>query len=335
MSATNQQNAEAPLLQLEDVKVHFPVAGGWLGGRKIAKAVDGVSLTLKRGETLGVVGESGSGKSTLGRAILRHAPLAGGSVHFQGKDITHLSGEPLRLLRRHMQLVFQDPTTSLNPRHSVFDVLSEPLVVHGIIKDREQLQERVAALVDRVGLPADAIHRYPHAFSGGQRQRIAIARALAVSPELIVADEPVSALDVSVRAQVINLFQDLQQDLGLSYVLIAHDLAVVRHISHRIAIMYGGVIVEMGDRDDVYDRPMHPYTKNLLAAVPEPDRSRRYQRPAVLAGEPPSPISPPSGCRFHPRCPLATPKCSVETPTLEEKQPEHLVACWYAEVSSS
>lgn len=319
-----------PLLHLDDVRVHYPVTtGGWWGKRGVARAVDGVSLQLARGETLGLVGESGSGKSTLGRAILRRAPLASGSVRFRGEDITHWEGERLRTLRRHMQLVFQDPSTSLNPRQTVFDAIAEPLVIHGLAPDRDALQAHVASLIRRVGLPADAATRYPHAFSGGQRQRIGIARALAVNPELIVADEPVSALDVSVRAQVINLFQDLQQELGLAFVLIAHDLAVVRHISHRIAILYGGVVVETGPRDAVYDTPAHPYTQSLLSAVLEPDRNRRHAPDRIiLAGEPPSPMSPPSGCRFHPRCPVAVARCRVEAPPLLTLAPGHQVACW-------
>lgn len=324
----NTMTPDTPLLIAEDVKVHYPVAGdGWFGRRRVAKAVDGVSLTVNRGETLGIVGESGSGKTTIGRAILRKAPLTAGRILFRGEDISHAKGEELRRLRRHMQLVFQDPSTSLNPRQTVFEAIAEPLVVHGLGKDKNALRARVADLISQVGLPADSAGRYPHAFSGGQRQRIGIARALAIEPELIVADEPVSALDVSVRAQVINLFQDLQQELGLSLILIAHDLAVVKHIAHRIAIMYPGVIVETGPRDELYGNPQHPYTQNLLAAVPEPVRGRPRHRD-VLSGEPSSPMSPPSGCRFHPRCPIAQDICSRESPPLEEKTPGHFTACW-------
>ncbi|HEY9279096.1 MAG TPA: ABC transporter ATP-binding protein [Eoetvoesiella sp.] len=319
-----------PLLQVEDLRVHFPVrSDGWLGKVRVARAVDGVTLELARGETLGLVGESGSGKTTLGRAILRRTPLTEGTIRFRGEDITHATGDRLRLLRRHMQLVFQDPSTSLNPRHTVFDAIAEPLIVHGLGKDKTALKTRVAMLIKKVGLPPDAAQRYPHAFSGGQRQRIGIARALAIEPDFIVADEPVSALDVSVRAQIINLFQDLQQELGLTFLLIAHDLAVVRHISHRIAIMYAGVVVETGTRDDVYEHALHPYTRSLLSAVLEPVRGPHIGVKAeVLAGEPPSPMSPPAGCRFHPRCPMAQARCRVEQPELEIKAPGHAVACW-------
>ncbi|MDQ2140407.1 ABC transporter ATP-binding protein [Alcaligenaceae bacterium B3P038] len=320
-----------PLLSIDGLQVHYPVRGGWLRPAEVARAVDGVSLTIAPGETLGLVGESGSGKTTLGRAILRRTPLTAGTISFRGEDITHAHGEPLRRLRRHMQLVFQDPSTSLNPRHTVFDAIAEPLIVHGLAGDRHALDARVAQLIAQVGLPPDAAHRYPHAFSGGQRQRVGIARALAIGPDLIVADEPVSALDVSVRAQIINLFQDLQQALGLSILLIAHDLAVVRHISHRIAIMYAGRVVEIGPRDDVYERPLHPYTRSLLAAVPEPDRAaHRGPAMAVAPGEPPSPMSPPPGCRFHPRCPMAIARCRTESPELAIKTADHAVACWLA-----
>lgn len=324
------------LLQARDIRVHYPVrSAGWFGKPVLARAVDGVSLNIARGETLGLVGESGSGKTTLGRAVLRRTPLTAGTLHFQGEDITRASKGKMRELRRHMQLVFQDPSTSLNPRHTVFELIAEPLIVHGWNAGREALRARVAELIAQVGLPADAAERYPHAFSGGQRQRVGIARALAIRPELIVADEPVSALDVSVRAQIINLFQDLQQELGLSILLIAHDLAVVRHVSHRIAIMYAGQIVESGSREDIYERPLHPYTRSLLAAVPEPERGATG-RPAfaVAAGEPPSPMSPPSGCRYHPRCPLAVERCRLAAPPLDERDPGHAVACWLASVDS-
>lgn len=320
-----------PLLQARDLRVHYPVrSAGWFGKPVLARAVDGVSLTLARGETLGLVGESGSGKTTLGRAVLRRTPLTAGSIHFKGEDITHAGKSQLRELRRHMQLVFQDPSTSLNPRHTVFEAIAEPLIVHGWRAGRDALRQRVAELIGQVGLPADAAARYPHAFSGGQRQRVGIARALAIRPDLIVADEPVSALDVSVRAQIINLFQDLQQALGLSFLLIAHDLAVVRHVSHRIAIMYAGQVVETGSRDDIYDRPRHPYTRALLAAVPEPERGASSRQAFAAAGEPPSPMSPPSGCRYHPRCPQAADRCRLAAPPLEARAPGHAVACWFA-----
>ncbi len=322
-----------PLLQARDIRVHYPVrSAGWFGKPVLARAVDGVSLDIARGETLGLVGESGSGKTTLGRAVLRRTPLTGGTLHFRGEDITHAGKGQMRELRRHMQLVFQDPSTSLNPRHTVFELIAEPLIVHGWRAGRDALRTRVAELIAQVGLPADSAQRYPHAFSGGQRQRIGIARALAIRPELIVADEPVSALDVSVRAQIINLFQDLQQELGLSILLIAHDLAVVRHVSHRIAIMYAGQVVESGSRDDIYERPLHPYTRSLLAAVPEPERgTAQRQTFSVAAGEPPSPMSPPSGCRYHPRCPLAAERCRLAAPPLDTRRPGHAVACWFAD----
>lgn len=322
----------SPLLQARDLRVHYPVrSAGWFGKPVLARAVDGVSLDVARGETLGLVGESGSGKTTLGRAVLRRTPLTAGSIHFKGEDITRAGKSQLRELRRHMQLVFQDPSTSLNPRHTVFEAIAEPLIVHGWNAGRDALRRRVAELIDQVGLPADAAERYPHAFSGGQRQRVGIARALAIRPDLIVADEPVSALDVSVRAQIINLFQDLQQELGLSFLLIAHDLAVVRHVSHRIAIMYAGQVVETGSRDDIYERPRHPYTRGLLAAVPEPERgASRRQGFAVATGEPPSPMSPPSGCRYHPRCPQAADRCRIAAPPLETRATGHAVACWFA-----
>lgn len=328
---------DTPLLVARDLRVHYPVrSAGWFGKPVLARAVDGVSLEIARGETLGLVGESGSGKTTLGRAVLRRTPLTAGSLQFKGADITHANKAQLRELRRHMQLVFQDPSTSLNPRHTVFEAIAEPLIVHGWTGGRDALRRRVAELIDQVGLPADAAERYPHAFSGGQRQRVGIARALAIRPDLIVADEPVSALDVSVRAQIINLFQDLQQELGLSFLLIAHDLAVVRHVSHRIAIMYAGQVVETGARDDIYERPLHPYTRGLLAAVPEPERGAADRRPyAVAAGEPPSPMSPPTGCRYHPRCPIAQPRCQLAAPPLQTRASGHAVACWLVEQPAS
>lgn len=319
------------LLSIKDLRVHYPVKGGLFGRSAVARAVDGVTLNIHAGETLGLVGESGSGKTTLGRAILRRTPVTQGTIIFRGEDITQAYGSRLRQMREHMQLVFQDPSTSLNPRHTIFETIAEPLIVHRKLLDKQALALRVAELIAQVGLPADAAKRYPHAFSGGQRQRIGIARALAIGPDLIVADEPVSALDVSVRAQIINLFQDVQADLGLSILLIAHDLAVVKHISHRIAIMYAGTIVEIGKRDDVFDRPLHPYTRSLLAAVPEPDRaSHRTTDAPVAQGESPSPMSPPSGCRFHPRCTLAVEKCRTQIPKLISKTADHAVACWLA-----
>jgi len=292
-------------------------------------AVDDVSFEIRRGETLGLVGESGSGKTTTGRAVLRRVPITAGRIWFKGRDITGLRGEELRRLRRDMQLVFQDPYASLTPRMRVLDIVAEPLLVHGLVRRIEDAEDRVVELLELVGLPVDAVERYPHAFSGGQRQRIGIARALALEPDLIVADEPVSALDVSIRAQVVNLMQDLQERLGLTYLFIAHDLSVVRHISHRIAVMYAGKLVELADRDEIYRDPRHPYTRALLSSVPIPDpRVQRARSSAVLRGEIPNPVQPPAGCRFHTRCPIAVERCGAEEPPLEEKGPHHLAACW-------
>ena len=319
------------LVEVDHLSIRFPVgrAGFWGRTVKQVHAVDDVSFAIHRGETLGLVGESGSGKTTVGRAVLRRLTPSAGTIRFRGQDITATSGEELRKLRRHMQLVFQDPYASLNPRMTILELVSEPLVVHGIEPSAEAARGHVADLLDRCGLPTDAIDRYPHAFSGGQRQRVGIARALALRPDFIVADEPVSALDVSVRAQVVNLLQDLQAELGLSYLFIAHDLSVVRHISHRIAILYSGKLVELAPSDAVYDSPKHPYTEALLSSVPIPDPPvQRARRRIVLSGEIPNPIDPPPGCRFQSRCPLAIDRCSVETPMLEEKAPGHWAACF-------
>jgi oligopeptide/dipeptide ABC transporter ATP-binding protein len=320
-----------PLLRVEGLTVRFPIgrAGFWGQQRLFVHAVEDVSFEIHPGETLGLVGESGSGKTTTGRAVLRRIQPAAGRIHFKGEDITGVTGERLRQLRRSMQLVFQDPYASLNPRMKVLDIVAEPLLVHGLVGSVDAAADRVAELLGLVGLPADVMYRYPHAFSGGQRQRIGIARALALEPSLIVADEPVSALDVSIRAQVVNLLQDLQERLGLAYLFIAHDLSVVRHISHRVAIMYAGKIVETGDRHAIYEDPKHPYTKALLSAVPIPDpRVELQRRRIVLAGTMPDLIHPPAGCRFHTRCPIAEPRCSDEQPPLEPKQPGHHAACW-------
>jgi peptide/nickel transport system ATP-binding protein len=320
-----------PLLKVEKLTVHFDVgrSGFWGQHRLVVHAVDNISFEIYPGETLGLVGESGSGKSTTGRAILRRIPVESGRIYFQGKDITDIDEQALRPLRRHMQLVFQDPYASLNPRLRIIDIVAEPLIVHGIVKNTREAVARVAELLALVGLPPDAGGRYPHAFSGGQRQRIGIARALALNPEFIVADEPVSALDVSIRAQVVNLMQDLQQELGLTYFFIAHDLAVVRHISNRIAIMYAGKIVEIAGRDAIYESPIHPYTEALLSAVPVPDpKVQKARHRIALAGEVPDPLNPPAGCRFETRCSLATEPCRIEEPPLEERNPEHFTACW-------
>ena len=319
-----------PLVEVKNLSIRFPVggAGFWGGTKRFVHAVDEVSFTIDGGTTLGLVGESGSGKTTTGRAVLRRIEATEGSIHFRGNDITHVKGRELRELRRHMQLVFQDPYASLNPRMSVLELVAEPLIIHGLAKDADDARPQVVDLLDRCGLPVDTVDRFPHAFSGGQRQRIGIARALALRPDFIVADEPVSALDVSVRAQVVNLLQELQQELGLTYLFIAHDLSVVRHISHRIGILYAGRLVELASTDDVYERHRHPYTEALLSSVPIPDPPlQRARRRIVLSGEVPNPVNPPAGCRFAGRCPIAEDRCRVETPVLEQKAPGHWVAC--------
>ncbi len=334
-STTSSSDAGAgvgPIVEVDSLSVRFPVKGGFGRTKKWVHALDEITLHVGRGETLGLVGESGSGKTTLGRAVLRRAPITSGSVRFDGQDITHIGGEQLRQLRRRMQLVFQDPYASLNPRMTILELVAEPLVVHGMVRTAEEARDQVYDLLERCGLPGDAIDRYPHAFSGGQRQRIGIARALAMHPALIVADEPVSALDVSVRAQVVNLLQDVQTEFGLSYLFIAHDLSVVRHISQRIAIMYAGRIAEIAPSNEVYERPRHPYTKALLSAVPIPDPVvQRERRREILIGEIPNPIDPPPGCRFQTRCAMATDRCRTENPVLEEKSPGHWAACHYSD----
>jgi peptide/nickel transport system ATP-binding protein len=324
-------NGSEPLVKVENLSIHFPVgrAGFWGRRELVLHAVDDVDLEIAAGETLGLVGESGSGKTTTGRAILRQLPLTSGHIRFKGQDITGLTGESLRLLRRSMQLVFQDPYASLNPRMRVLEIIAEPMLVHGLIRKIKEGEERTAELLELVGLPTTAMYRYPHAFSGGQRQRINIARALSLEPDFIVADEPVSALDVSIRAQVVNLLQDLQERLGLAYLFIGHDLSVVRHISHRIAVMYAGRIVETGSRDQIYEDPKHPYTKALLSAVPIPDpRVSAGRERLQLGGTFPNLVDPPAGCRFHTRCPIAIERCTHDRPPLEEKQPGHRAACW-------
>jgi oligopeptide/dipeptide ABC transporter ATP-binding protein len=322
---------EQPLVKVEDLTVHFDVGhtGFWGQKRLIVHAVEEISFEIYPGETLGLVGESGSGKSTTGRAILRRIPIVTGRIFFKGQEITGVDGNELRRLRRHMQLVFQDPYASLNPRRRIVDIVAEPLIVHGLARNLKDAADKVADLLSLVGLPPDAGGRYPHAFSGGQRQRIGIARALALNPEFIVADEPVSALDVSIRAQVVNLMQDLQKEFGLAYLFIAHDLAVVRHISHRIAIMYAGKIVEMAGRDAIYEKPIHPYTEALLSAVPVPDpKVQRSRRRIAHAGEVPNPLEPPPGCRYQTRCPYVSDRCKQEAPHLAERSPGQWAACW-------
>ena len=318
------------LLEVKDLVKYFPVRGGVFSRvRNYVRAVDGVSFDLEPGETLGLVGESGCGKSTTGRAILRLIEPTSGEVNFQGTDVCSLNRESMRKLRREMQIIFQDPYASLNPRMTVGSIVGEPLTIHGIAKGKEK-EEQVASLLHRVGLRPEHIRRYPHEFSGGQRQRIGIARALALNPKLIIADEPVSALDVSIQAQVINLLEDLQKEFGIAFVLIAHDLAVVQHVSDRIAVMYLGKIVEMSTADRVVMEPKHPYTEALLSAVPIPDPTLKKKR-MILTGDVPSPVNPPSGCRFHTRGPYKEDRCVTEEPPMREISTGHFAACHFSE----
>ena len=319
--------AETPLLRVKGLKKYFPIRGG-LFSREVARvhAVDDVSFDIIKGETLGLVGESGCGKSTTGRCILRLIEPTAGEVWFGDQNVTTLDKRSLRHLRRDMQIIFQDPYASLNPRMTVGSIIGEALVIHKLAKTKREREERVVHLLETVGLNADHLRRYPHEFSGGQRQRIGIARALAVSPKLIVCDEPVSALDVSIQAQVINLMEDLQKQFNLTYLFIAHDLSVVEHISTRVAVMYLGKIVEIAPAKELYNNPKHPYTEALLSAVPIPDPSVKRKR-ILLEGDVPSPIKPPSGCRFHTRCPVRVPACSENDQVLKEISPGHWVAC--------
>ena len=325
----NEQNV---LLEVKGLKKYFPITKGILFQREVGavKAVDHVSFKIYEGETLGLVGESGCGKTTTGRTILQLYKPTDGQVVFAGENLTEKNPKDMRKLRYRMQMIFQDPMASLNPRWTISTSISEPLQVHQNLGNAEKL-ERVEQLLELVQLNSYYVNRYPHEFSGGQLQRIGIARALATSPEFIICDEPISALDVSIQAQIVNLLEDLQGELGLTYLFIAHDLSMVRHICDRVAVMYLGIIAELADRDDLYNDPLHPYTQALLSAVPIPDpRVTRSRKRIILEGDPPSPANPPSGCRFHPRCPLATDQCKQETPEFREVKPNHWVACWEA-----
>lgn len=315
------------LLEVKNLKKYFPVKAG-VFKRTVAhvKAVDDISFTVKEGETLGLVGESGCGKSTTGRTILRLLEATEGKVIFDGKSIMDLDKKDMRAVRRDMQIIFQDPYASLNPRMTVADIVGEPLDIHKLAKNKQERNEKVKEILENVGLGEEYMSRYPHEFSGGQRQRIGVARALAVDPKLIIADEPVSALDVSVQAQVVNLLQDLQKEYGLTYLFIAHDLSVVKHISDRVAVMYLGKIVELTDKKELFKNPIHPYTQSLLSAIPEADPKKKKDR-IVLKGDVPSPVDPPSGCRFHPRCPKAFEPCSVKEPEFKEYGDGHFAAC--------
>ena len=321
MSATGVKTNPTALLEVRNLVKHFPVENS----DDVVQAVDDVSFSILPGETLGLVGESGCGKSTVGRTLLRLQEPTSGEIFFEGKDIVGLGADEMRALRREMQIIFQDPYASLNPRLSIQSIISEPLKIHGISNKTEQ-RERVADLLGKVGLDPAYMKRYPHEFSGGQRQRIGIARALALNPKLIVCDEPVSALDVSVQAQVVNLLQDLQAQFGLTYLFISHGLAVVEHISNRVAVMYLGKIVEIADGEELYKNPLHPYTKALLSAIPVPDPKQKRER-IVLRGDVPTPINPPSGCRFRTRCPIAIEECAKVVPELREIAPGHTAAC--------
>ena len=315
------------LLRAENLVKEFPVYGGLLSRQVAAvKAVQGVSFDIKKGETLGLVGESGCGKSTLGRTLIRLIEPTSGKIFFKNKEITNVHGTELRDLRKQMQIIFQDPYASLNPRMTIGAILEEPLIIHNLYNSSAERLERVRELIDLVGLRREHLSRYPHEFSGGQRQRVGIARALAVNPDLIICDEPVSALDVSIQAQVINLLMELQQKLGLTYIFIAHDLKVVEHVSTKVAVMYLGKIVELAQADELYRNPLHPYTKALLSAIPVPDPKPRPER-IILKGDVPSPMNPPPGCHFNPRCQLASEICREQVPLLEQKIPEHFVRC--------
>ena len=329
-TAATIPSAEDTLLDVRGLKMHFPVTSGILFQRAVAyiKAIDGVNFTVRRGETLGMVGESGCGKTTTGRCILRLYRPTDGQIWFNGVEIAQAKTSQMRAMRRQMQIIFQDPYSSLNPRMTAGNIIGEPLAVHGLVNNKREYRERVAELLNNVGLNPYMADRFPHEFSGGQRQRIGVARALSVDPDFIVCDEPVSALDVSIQAQIINLLEDLQERYDLTYLFIAHDLSVVRHISDRVAVMYLGKIVEIADRNAIYENPQHPYTRALLSAVPIPDPVLDAQRERIiLSGEVPSPVNPPSGCVFHPRCPVATDDCTRIAPEAREVMPDHIAAC--------
>lgn len=320
------------LLKVENLKKYFPIVRG-LFGRQVGavKAVDGISFEVYKGETLGLVGESGCGKSTTGRVILQLYPVTSGKISFEGQELTELDSESMRRLRPKMQMIFQDPHSSLNPRMTVNNIISEPLVEHSVVRGRER-KARVDELLELVGLSPHYANRYPHEFSGGQRQRIGIARALALNPEFIICDEPIAALDVSIQAQVVNLLEDLQSEFGLTYLFISHDLSMIRHIANRVAVMYLGKIVELADRDELYDNPLHPYTQALLSAVPSPDPVIEEKRERIiLTGDVPSPADPPPGCAFHTRCPIAVELCRYDKPAWRELRPNHWAACHLAE----
>ena len=322
-----------PLLKVEHLHKEFPTGSGFMGGKfskKVVSAVNDLSFEIRAGETFGLVGESGCGKSTTGRAIMHLDPPTSGKVYFEGRDISKMNKKELKAMRREMQFIFQDPYASLNPRMTIGEIISEPMVIHGIGTPEERI-ERVRELLDVVGLNPEHINRYPHEFSGGQRQRVGIARSFILRPKLIICDEPVSALDVSIQAQVLNLLKDLQKQYGTAYLFIAHDLSVVQHISDCVAVMYLGKMVELSDWKSLYAEPNHPYTQALLSAVPIPDPDvQQTRKRIILAGDPPSPIDPPSGCRFHTRCPIAQAKCSEETPEFREIGEGHFCACHYA-----
>ncbi|MEL7645119.1 MAG: oligopeptide/dipeptide ABC transporter ATP-binding protein [Anaerolineaceae bacterium] len=316
------------LVKIEDLVMHFPIYRGVIRRQVGAvRAVDGVSLEIRQGETLGLVGESGCGKTTVGRTLLQLYKPTSGHVYYKGTDLTKLKSEPMRLMRKDLQMIFQDPYASLNPRMTVRDIIGDPMLAFGEASGK-QIDDRVRELLNLVRLDPDFANRYPHEFSGGQRQRIGVARALAMNPSFIVCDEPISALDVSIQAQVVNLLEDLQRDLGLTYLFIAHDLSMVRHISDRVAVMYLGVVMELSDRNEIYENPLHPYTKALLSAIPVPDPTYYETRQRIiLEGDVPSPANPPSGCRFRTRCPIAIEECALERPEFREVSPGHFVAC--------